>query len=135
MIKGLGHLADFDGRSVFRTWLLKIVTNAAYDAGRRRKRRTTLGLGSLERENGNLEPAQDDDPARHLRQQDLRDKLNAALAKLPHKQREAFVFFAEAGLSYVEIARAQDVPIGTVMSRIHNARIKLQSYLDGVEGL
>src|SRR6185312_12247593 len=44
MIKALSHLHDFDGRSGFRTWLLKIVTNSAYDAGRRRKRRTTLGL-------------------------------------------------------------------------------------------
>ena len=33
------HWRDFDGRSGFRTWLLRIVTNTAYDWGRRRKRR------------------------------------------------------------------------------------------------
>ena len=45
MIKALSHLNDFDGRSGFRTWLLRIVTNAAFDAGRKRKRRPTVGLG------------------------------------------------------------------------------------------
>jgi RNA polymerase sigma-70 factor, ECF subfamily len=136
MIKAMSHLSDFDGRSGFRTWLLRIVTNAAFDAGRRRKRRATVGLGGLEGDsNNNFEPAVDDDPALSLRRQDLRSALNAALDKIPRKQRETFILFAEGGLSYLEIASIQEVPIGTVMSRIYNARIKLQSYLEGVEGL
>jgi RNA polymerase sigma-70 factor (ECF subfamily) len=135
MIKALGHLDSFDGRSSFRTWLLKIVTNTAYDAGRRRKRETRLGLGNLEGENGNFEPSLESDPAENLRREDLRKTLDAALNRLPRKLRETFVLFAEGGLSYLEIAEAQDVPKGTVMSRLHNARIKLQSFLDGVEGL
>ena len=39
MLKAFSALEDFDGRSGFRTWLLRIVTNTAYDWGRRRKRR------------------------------------------------------------------------------------------------
>jgi RNA polymerase sigma-70 factor, ECF subfamily len=39
MLKAFSALADFDGRSGFRTWLLRIVTNTAYDWGRRRKPR------------------------------------------------------------------------------------------------
>ena len=135
MIKALSHLNDFDGRSGFRTWLLRIVTNAAFDAGRRRKRRSTVGLGPSDGEGGPIEPAVEDDPTLTLRRQDLRKALDAALAKIPIKQRQTFVLFAEAGLSYVEIAEVQEIPIGTVMSRIYNARVKLQSYLDGVEGL
>jgi RNA polymerase sigma-70 factor (ECF subfamily) len=135
MIKALSHLQDFDGRSNFKTWLLKIVTNAAYDAGRRRKRRAMLGLGTNDGDQGGFEPAMDDDPAQNLRRQDLRNALNAGLAKIKPKQRETFILFAEGGLSYLEIAEVQQVPIGTVMSRIFNARIKLQSYLDGVDGL
>ena len=135
MIKALSHLDDFDGRSGFRTWLLRIVTNAAFDAGRRRKRRATVGLGAPEGEAGGFEPAVDDDPALALRRQDLRKALDDALDRIPPKQRQTFVLFAEAGLSYLEIAEVQEIAIGTVMSRIYNARIKLQSYLGGVEGL
>ena len=39
MLKAFSALEDFDGRSGFRTWLLRIVINTAYDWGRRRKRR------------------------------------------------------------------------------------------------
>ena len=39
MLKAFSGLADFDGRSGFRTWLLRIVINTAFDWGRRRKRR------------------------------------------------------------------------------------------------
>jgi len=135
MIKALSHLGDFDGRSGFRTWLLKIVTNAAYDAGRKRKRRPTLGLGSPDGEAGGIEPATEDDPARDLRRRDLRKTLDAALDRISPKQRQTFVLFAEAGLSYEEIAQVQDIPIGTVMSQIYYARKKLQTHLDGVGGL
>jgi RNA polymerase sigma-70 factor (ECF subfamily) len=135
MVKALSHLDHFDGRSGFRTWLLRIVTNAAFDAGRRRKRRSTLTLGNSDSEANQNEPAVEDDPTLALRRQDLRMTLDAALARLPIKQRKTFVLYAEAGLSYEEVAQVQEIPIGTVMSRIYNARVKLQSYLDGVEGL
>ena len=79
---------------------------------------------------GSLEAATDDDPARRLYQQDLRVALDHALDHLSHTIRSTFVLFAELGLSYREIAETQDVPIGTVMSRIHAAREKLQAELD-----
>jgi RNA polymerase sigma-70 factor (ECF subfamily) len=52
------------------------------------------------------------------------------LNRLSHTIRTTFVLFAELGLSYKEIAETQEVPIGTVMSRIHAAREKLQAELD-----
>jgi RNA polymerase sigma-70 factor (ECF subfamily) len=130
-LKAALHLNDFDGRSGFRTWLLRIVTNAALDSGRKRKRRTTLRL-----EDGIDDSAGAvtlDDPTRGLHAEDLRAALNAALARLSTDTRATFVLFAEAGLSYKEIAEAQELPVGTVMSRLHYARHKLQEYLADVD--
>ena len=135
MIKALAHLGDFDGRSGFRSWVLRVVTNAAFGSGRKRKRRPMFGLGRTEGDSDGFEPATIDDPTHNLRRQDLRRTIDAALARISPKQRQAFVLYAEAGLTYEEVAEVQGVPIGTIMSRIHSARTKLQSYLDGVDGL
>jgi RNA polymerase sigma-70 factor (ECF subfamily) len=136
-IKAWRHLDDFDGRSGFKTWLLRVITNAALDLGRARKRRTTISLDESDADEnpGSLEPAIDDDPSVTLRRQDLARVLNAALDKIGGEKRATFVLFVEGGLSYEEIAEVQGTPIGTVMSRIYYARQKLQSLLQGVEGL
>src|SRR5580693_6377778 len=49
-IKALTHLHGFQGRSSFKTWLLRIVSNASLDLGRQRGRRETLGLDAAERQ-------------------------------------------------------------------------------------
>jgi RNA polymerase sigma-70 factor (ECF subfamily) len=129
MLKAFSGLADFDGRSAFRTWLLRIVINTAFDWGRRRKRRPG-GRGGDDGDVAQYEAATFDDPARGLHQQDLRAALDRALDHLSQTIRSTFVLFAELGMSYREIAETQNVPIGTVMSRIHAAREKLQAELD-----
>lgn len=130
LLKAFSALADFDGRSAFRTWLVRVVTNATLDLGRKRGRRATLGLPhgngrSDDHDDHAFEPAIDDDPARGLQRADLRRALDAALARLSPKLRTTFVLFAEAGLTYQEVAETLGIPIGTVMSRIHEARQKL----------
>jgi RNA polymerase sigma-70 factor (ECF subfamily) len=130
-LKGVLHLADFDGRSVFRTWLLRIVTNSALDAGRRRRRRPTVPLADGEADG--MDPGVTDDPSLGLHRGDLRRRIDQALARLGADTRQTFVLFAEAELSYKEIAECQGLPIGTVMSRLHYARQKLQSYLEGID--
>jgi RNA polymerase sigma-70 factor (ECF subfamily) len=129
MLKAFSGLRDFDGRSGFRTWLLRIVINTSFDWGRRRKRRPS-GRGGEVGDIADYEATTNDDPARRLHQQDLRAALDHALEHLSNTIRSTFVLFAELGLSYREIAETQNVPIGTVMSRIHAAREKLQAELD-----
>ena len=81
MLKAFLGLPDFDGRSAFRTWLLRIVINTAYDWGRRRKRRPA-GRGGDEGELARYETAIDNDPSRGLYQKDLRVALDRALDHL-----------------------------------------------------
>src|SRR5262245_24113367 len=128
LLKAFSGLAEFDGRSGFRYWFLRIVSNTALDWGRRRKRRPALNL--CDTMDSSIASAGDDDPARRLHQEDLRKSLDAALARLSPKLRSTFVLFAEVGLSYREIAETQEIAIGTVMSRINGARRKLQESLD-----
>lgn len=132
-LKAVVHLEEFDGRSGFRTWLLRIVTNAALDLGRKRRRRSSLSLDERADGGGRIDVAAAyEDPAGGLHREDLRKVIAGALDRLSTSTRATFVLFAEAGLSYKEIAECQDVPIGTVMSRLHYARQKLQGYLEGV---
>jgi RNA polymerase sigma-70 factor (ECF subfamily) len=129
MLKAFAGLEDFDGRSGFRTWLLRIVINTAYDWVRRRKR-WPVGRGRSGDPDAGFEPATEEDPARRLHREELRSKLNKALLRLSPTIRSTFVLHAELDFSYKEIAETQNVPIGTVMSRIHSAREKLQAELD-----
>src|SRR3546814_7863595 len=60
----------------------------------------------------------------------LRD-LEAALALLPEAQRALLLLVAVEGLSYEQAARVQDIPVGTVMSRLTRARERLRNLMDG----
>ncbi len=123
MLKLVVHWGEFDGRCGFRTWLLRIVTNAALDLGRKRGRQERFAGGSFEVD----EPATEEDPLKELKRQDLRRALDDALAQLSPTIRATFVLFAEAGLSYKEVAEALGVPTGTVMSRLSYARVVLKT--------
>jgi RNA polymerase sigma-70 factor (ECF subfamily) len=129
-VKALTHLSGFQGRSSFKTWLLRVVSNAALDLGRQRGRRETLSLDAPQ--TGDLTDASllsPDEAAVGLERADLRTLLDAALATLSEAQRQTFVLHADAGLSYREVADATGVSIGTVMSRLFYARQKLRAFL------
>jgi RNA polymerase sigma-70 factor, ECF subfamily len=129
-IKALTHLEGFEGRSSFKTWLLRVVSNAALDLGRQRGRREILSLdGYSNGELKTLEPLADGDPTLGIERADLRRLLNKALAALPEAQRQTFVLHADGELSYREVAQVMGISIGTVMSRIFYARQRLRAYL------
>jgi RNA polymerase sigma-70 factor (ECF subfamily) len=129
-VKVLTHLDSFQGRSSFKTWLLRVVSNAALDLGRQRGRREILSLEAPEAGDGEWQqPFTADDPALGLERADLRQLLDQALAALPAPQRRTFVLHAEAELSYREVADVMGISIGTVMSRLYYARQKLRAYL------
>jgi RNA polymerase sigma-70 factor (ECF subfamily) len=126
-VKVLAHLPDFQGRSSFKTWLLRVVSNAALDLGRQRGRRSAAE--PTEASEGIDGPLVWDDPTLGLERADLRKRIDAALARLPEPQRQTFVLHVDADLSYREVAEALGISIGTVMSRLYYARQKLRGYL------
>ncbi len=126
-VKVLTNLPSFEGRSSFKTWLLRVVSNSALDIGRSRGRREALAASDPAEGDGGMLVW--DDPAFGLERADLRRALDAALATLPESQRQTFVLHADADLSYREIAEATGVSIGTVMSRLYYARQKLRAAL------
>jgi RNA polymerase sigma-70 factor (ECF subfamily) len=135
-VKALTHLHSFQGRSSFKTWLLRVVSNAALDMGRQRGRRETLSLDAAEAGDlGGDRLLTADGSTRGLEQADLRGLLDQALATLSEAQRQTFVLYADAELSYREVADLLGISIGTVMSRLFYARQKLRTYLSERAGL
>jgi RNA polymerase sigma-70 factor (ECF subfamily) len=59
-------------------------------------------------------------------------RLAAVLAKLPDGERDVLTLVSQAQLTYPEVARALDIPIGTVRSRLHSARKRLRSAFPGL---
>jgi RNA polymerase sigma-70 factor, ECF subfamily len=129
-VKALTHLHGFQGRSSFKTWLLRVVSNAALDLGRQRGRREAIRLEALDNSDGTVPQLLSvDDSGAGLERADLRYLLDQALATLSEAQRQTFVLHADAGLSYREVSEALGISIGTVMSRLYYARQKLRAYL------
>lgn len=127
-VKALAHLGRFGGRSSFKTWLLRIVSNAALDVGRRRARdgwNDDTPLPALRRDGPDGRPPPDAEAERA----DLRRVIDDALGRLPPAQRQTFVLHVDGGLTYREVADALGISIGTVMSRLFYARQKLKALL------
>lgn len=127
-IKAFTHLDRFRGTSSFKTWLLRIASNASLDLGRRRKREGWNEPGGRPVSQGD---ETDDQPApdAELERADLRRTIEAALARLPEAQRTTFVLHVDGELSYREVAEALGISMGTVMSRLYYARQKLKTLL------
>ena len=111
---------SFDG------WLWRITRNAFLDEVRRRKRRPTAPLPD---EVDRLSQASSPAPEDVLASGRLGEDIQKLLLDLPYEFREAVVLCDVVGLSYEEIARAVDAPIGTVRSRIHRGRKMLKEHL------
>lgn len=128
-VNALSHLDRFGGRSTFKTWLLRIVSNAALDLGRSRRRRDTRFPGPSADDLPAVPDHRADDPDHAVHRADLRVLLAAALNELPAAQRQAFVLHVDGGLSYQEVADALGIAVGTVMSRLFYARQRLKESL------
>ena len=126
-IKLFRSIKDFKGRSQFYTYLYRMVMNTAIDHTRKAGKQFVSSLD----EEGSFEPADEPEkgPEKILLQKELEEKVKLAMNELPAEQRAAIVFRDVEGLSYQEMAEAMGCSMGTVMSRLHYGRRKMQELL------
>lgn len=126
-------LPQFQGTAAFSTWLYRLTTNACIDFLRREARRKRTGsvLSLDDTGDGDSLELPDDraDPHRALEQQQTREQIAQAMAKLSEEHRRVLALREVAGLSYAQIADLLGVEEGTVKSRIARARLALRKKL------
>jgi len=122
-VRALKYVGSLHGSDA-RAWFLTIVRHAFYDwLGRNRPSEIVQDDGAA------LDAAIDHaavDPEQSASRNDQTQALVDAVAALPLQYREVLVLRELEDLSYKEIARVADIPIGTVMSRLARARALLQ---------
>lgn len=135
-------IGRFAGKSAFFTWLYRIVVNLCHDTRRKKARRRhefSLDQAIEEREEAGDPPLELADPQgigpdEASADLELEMKVREAMESLPDKHRTTLLLREVEGLSYEEIAEATDVNIGTVMSRLHYARKRMQEMLRPILG-
>ena len=128
-IKLFRSIKNFKRESRLSTYLYRMAINAAIDRVRKVRKPVLSSLEAEER----IQPAEEPEkrPDRLLLYKELEEKVNEALGKVPADQRMALILREVEGLSYQEIADSMGCSIGTVMSRLHYGRKKMQELLKG----
>ena len=117
-----------------RAWLLRILTNLNIDRGRRVQR--SPDLQSLEERDyylyDRLEATSGNTDEERVVERLSQDDIVDALAEVPHDFRDVVVLVDIGDFSYADAAQILDIPIGTVMSRLHRGRRILKKQLADV---
>lgn len=117
----------FEGRSKVLTWLIGIARRQAHNTLRQRQ----LPLADLAELEGM--PASDLEPEEFALASVARDELAQSMRQLTPVHREVLLLIFVQELSYQEVASILEVPVGTVKSRLSNARRALRALLDARE--
>ena len=119
---------SFQGGSSFYTWIYRIAVNNSIDTQRRHKRNPLDFRESMD----GVPEAQNEvarDPFADVHDRELREKLTKAINELTPEHKAVIVLRTIEGMSYKDIGQILDCSEGTVMSRLHYARKKLQDKL------
>ncbi len=115
-VQALWHIDRLGDVSLPRPWLFRVAHNLAMNVLRKKKMITDVALDSL------VHP----DPREDRRLATMRQ----AISELPDKHRETIMLRWYDQLSYEEIAQVQNIPVGTVRSRLHHSLGKLRTRMD-----
>ena len=127
LVQAFLKLDSFRRHSAFYTWLYRIAFNLAVT--QQRRRRPTVSLDQM-RETNRSEPADDQlDPAEALERKERCRQVRRAIAQLSEPYRAVLVLREIDGCDYETISEILDLPVGTVRSRLHRARLQLREEL------
>jgi RNA polymerase sigma-70 factor (ECF subfamily) len=127
-VRAYQNLGQFEARSSFSTWLYRIVANLAIDFRRRESRHVVLRGEEAENELRRLAGSGDTAFSTTFGGE-LKGRLRMALNELTPEHRVVILLREVEGLSYEEISETLGCPRGTVMSRLHYARMRLREQL------
>ncbi|MGE0680991.1 MAG: sigma-70 family RNA polymerase sigma factor [Candidatus Binatia bacterium] len=129
-------IQKFKEEASFYTWLYRITVNLAIDRQRQKNRQPLLEReDSREGENARtariegIPDSAEADPYEQVKDKELGERIRVALAELTPAHKAVILLREVEGLSYEEISEVLQCSRGTVMSRLHYARKKLQSRL------
>lgn len=120
----LRAVKGFRGDAQLSTWLHRVTVNAALDAVRKRQRRATSSVDELA-DHAAAEPGPEATAIESVRAAEV----HRALGTLAPEHRALIVLHDLEGLDYAECAEALEIPLGTVKSRLHRARLALAKEL------
>ena len=130
LLKLYTHKHYYKNIAKFSTWIYTIAANLAKTELRKKKSRKVTYLSRMGPEEKDYElPAVEPDTDELAQSEYIENKIQAAIQKLPLHFRTVTILRDIQELSYEEISKIVDVPLGTVKSRINRARIQLQKEL------
>lgn len=132
LIKVFKNISAFKGDSAFSTWLYRIVMNTCKDLLRKRKPNEISMDKGYETDEGEVHLEIEDntnDPVSKYEQKEVRVTIKSALDELPENYKSVVILREIQGMSYDEISEIEDIPVGTVRSRINRGRKILREIL------
>lgn len=127
-------LHSFKGDARFFTWLYRIAVNTAISL--KRKRRMLLRLQPAAEDNGTIDPLDTHEgnrPDHAMEMAEQEKQVHEALARLSVEHRTVLILKDMEGMKYEEMAEILHVPIGTIRSRLHRARLEMREILLSLE--
>jgi RNA polymerase sigma-70 factor (ECF subfamily) len=123
-------LHAFKGDSLFFTWLYRIAVNTAISM--KRKQRVVYRMQPTGEDGATVEPpdlSESNRPGHAIEMAEEERKVHDALAKLSAEHRAVLVMKDMEGMKYEEMAEVLGVPVGTIRSRLHRARLEMRDIL------